>query len=177
MSPIALLRRRYAHPRSRVRSGLSLVEVLVVVALMSVLLATMTSIAVRLRQWDRQMRDNSVHSDQLTALAESLRSDATSGAELKLVSKDTLAIEGTDRRETRYTLRPDGCQREVKSADSKSRSANMFTIGRFETWKLEPGPTGRHSAYAISLAHSDSEQAIARVPLFVYAVLNGKQPK
>src|SRR5690349_18145152 len=103
MAHIALLRCRTSRKSSRMRPGLSLVEVLVVVTLMSVLLGTMTAIAVRLRQWDRQVRDNSLHSDQVAALAESLRSDANSGAELKLLSKDTLAIEDANQREIRYT--------------------------------------------------------------------------
>src|SRR5262249_27730876 len=99
MAYIAPLHRPVSRKILRMRRGLSLVEVLVVVTLMSMLLATMTAIAVRMRQWDRQVRDNSLHSDQVAALAESLRSDASSGAEVKLVSKDTLAIEDADQRE------------------------------------------------------------------------------
>src|SRR5262245_65044424 len=90
--------------RKSARRGLSLVEMLVVVTLMSMLLATLTTIAVRLRQWDRQIRDNSVHGDQIAALADSLRADAGGGTDLKLLSPDTLVIENTEKREIRYRL-------------------------------------------------------------------------
>src|SRR5262249_35407527 len=128
--------------RTRSRCGVSLVEMLVVVTLMSMLLATITTVAVRLRQWDRQMRDNSFHGDQVAALADALRTDAGDGTDLKLLSKDTLVIENADKREVRYTLQSKGCRREVKSADKASTSTDIFTIGPFEAWKVEPGPAG-----------------------------------
>ena len=149
-----------------------------VATLMSMLLATLTTVAIRLRQWDRQMRDNGVHGDQVAALADSLRADASGGTELKLLSKDTLVIENTDKHEICYTLQSDGCRRDVKSSKNASRSTTTFTIGPFEAWKVESGPTGRRAAYTVSLARPDSEKATARVvPLFVYAVLNTAQSK
>src|SRR6187549_2235471 len=92
--------RKHCHKRR----AMSLVEVLVVATLVSILFSVIVTLAVHLRQWDRQVRAHSLHANQLANLAETLRADVRRATSVSQPDKKTVAIVGPDNREIRYEL-------------------------------------------------------------------------
>jgi type II secretory pathway pseudopilin PulG len=166
-----------ARKRSAARRATTLVELLVVTTLMTIVLAIVTTLAVRLRQWDRQVREHGQHINQLAALAEAIRADARHASKVVLPEKTTIAIGDSDGREIRYELRPDGCRRVAKAPGAASPEIEIFAIGSAEAWKLDSAEPGLHPAYLLSLERSEPEKANSRpTPFFVYATIGGDKP-
>ncbi len=160
------------------RRATTLVELLVVTTLMTILLAIVGTLVVRLRQWDRQVRDHSQHGNQLAALAEAIRTDVHGATTVTLPAKTAIAIGRSDGREIRYELQPGGCRRLVKTPGETSPRIEAFAIGTADAWKLDSAEPGRHPAYLLSLERSEPEKAISRsAPFFVYATTGGEKHK
>ena len=162
---------------SRGRRATTLVELLAVTTLVAILLSIVVTLAVRLRQWDRQVRDHSQHANQLADLAESIRTDVRRATSVTLPEKNIIAIEGPDSREARYELQRGGCRRVSKTPGETSARTESFAIGPADSWKLDSAAPGRRPAYTITLERSDTDNATSRsAPFFVYASLGGELP-
>jgi type II secretory pathway pseudopilin PulG len=159
------------------RRATTLVELLVVVTLVTMLLAIVGSLAVHLRQWDRQVRDHTQHGNQLSNLAEALRTDVRRATSVTLPKKNTVAIAGPENREIRYELQPEACRRTVQIPGDPSPRIETFAIGSADSWKLETATSGRYPAYTLSLERSDSGKTDSQsAPFFVYAALGSEVP-
>jgi type II secretory pathway pseudopilin PulG len=159
------------------RRAMSLVEVMVSITLVAILLVTITMLAVRLRQWDRRVREHVLNGDQLANLAETMRADIRSAASVALQTKKIIVISGGVKPDIRYELQSDDCRRIVKMPGETSGNVETFAIGPGDSWKLEPGPPGRQPAYAITIIPIDSEKVLNRsIPLLVYAALGTDLP-
>ena len=66
----------------------------IVTMLVSILLSVVGTLAVHLRQWDRQVRDHSQHGNQLADLAETIRADVRRATSVTLPEKKIVAIAG-----------------------------------------------------------------------------------
>jgi type II secretory pathway pseudopilin PulG len=162
---------------SRRRRATTLVELLAVVALVSILLTVVGTLAVHLRQWDRQVRDHRQHTSQLAVLAEKMRADVRRSTNITLPAKNTVAIDGPESREISYELEFGLCRRMVKTRGEQSPKIETFAIGPVDGWKLETAAPGRRPAYTISLERSDSDKATSRqAAFFVYAALGSDLP-
>jgi type II secretory pathway pseudopilin PulG len=160
------------------RRATTLVELLVVVTLVTILLSIVGSLAVHLRQWDRQVRAHSQHGNQLANLAETLRADFRQATSVTLPAKNTVAIAGPESREIRYELQSEGCRRTVKIPGETSPKIETFAIGSTDSWKLETAAPGRHPACTLSLELSDFGKATSEsAPFFVYAALGSDTPQ
>ena len=156
---------------------MSLVEVLVVATLVSILFTVIVTLAVHLRQWDRQVRGHSLHANQLADLAETLRADLRRATSVSQPDKKTVAIVGPDNREIRYELQPGGCRRVAKTPGDKSPRIETFAIGPADSWKLGTASPGRRPAYSITLERSETDKATSHTaPLFLYATLGSETP-
>jgi type II secretory pathway pseudopilin PulG len=174
--PQSVNRLRVGRLRHR-RAATTLVEVLVGITLVSLLLSIVGTVAVRLRQWDRQMRDRSQYGDQFVKLSESMRADIRRATGVTQPDKKTIAITTSDYREIRYELMADGCRRTVKSSDKPFPAADTFAIGAGQFWRLEIAAPGRRPAYTVVLESSDSNHADSvPAPFFVYAALGADTP-
>jgi hypothetical protein len=159
------------------RCATTLVELLVVTTLVSILLAVVGTLAIRLRQWDRHVRDHSQHNSQSTSLAAAIRADIRRATGVTRPEKNVVAIAGPDGREIRYELHTDGCRRMSKSSGEKSDRIEQFAIGPADFWIVETANPGRRTAYTISLARPDADKATSQpVPFFVYAAVGSDLP-
>jgi type II secretory pathway pseudopilin PulG len=159
------------------RRAMSLVEVLVVATLVSILFTVIVTLAVHLRQWDRQVRGHSLHTNQLANLAETVRADVRRATSVSQPDKNTVAIVGADNRDIRYEIQPGGCRRVAKAPDDKSPRIETFAIGPADSWKLETAAPGRRPAYSITLERSETDKATSHTaPFFVYAALGSETP-
>jgi type II secretory pathway pseudopilin PulG len=159
------------------RRATTLVELLVVSALISIIFSIVVSLAVRLRQWDHQVRDHSQHANQMASLAESIRADVRRAKSVTLPEKKTVAIVGPDSGEIHYELQPDGCRRVVKSAGETSQKIETYAIGPADSWNLDTAAPGRKPAYTITLKRADPDKLPSQsAPFFVYAVLGSDLP-
>jgi type II secretory pathway pseudopilin PulG len=157
---------------NRARRATTLIEMMVVVTLVSILLSVIGTLAIRLRQLDRQVRDRIQHGNQLALLAATIRGDVRQATSVTLPAKNIVAISGSDNRDIRYELQSAVCRRIVKSPGETSPKLDTFTIGPAESWKLETAAPGRRPAYTITLEPSDSGKVTFRsAPFFVYAAL------
>src|SRR5690349_8911620 len=109
--------------------GMTLVEVMVAVALTTILLSVVASLTVGLQQWDRRFRTTNVRLDNQARLAEVLRSDIRNADDLSQPEKETFVLTSHNQRQIRYKFRPDGCERVVTAATNATESNEMFTIG------------------------------------------------
>jgi hypothetical protein len=140
-------------------------------------MAVVGTMAIRLRQWDRSMRDHSQHNSQSTSLAEAIRADIRRATAVTHPEKNIVAIAGPAGSEIRYELHTDGCRRIFKSPSEKSGRIESFAIGPADSWVLETANPGRRPAYTISLARPDVDKATSQpVPFFVYAAVGSDMP-
>src|SRR4051812_38179851 len=157
-------------PRNyRNRRATTLVELLVVVAIVSIMFSIVVSLAVRLRQWDHHVRDHSQHANQMASLAEAIRADVRRAKSITLPEKKTVTVIGADSREIRYELQPGSCRRVVKTSGEASPRIETYAIGPADFWNLDTAAPGRRPAYTITLERADPDKTVAQsTPFFVY---------
>ncbi len=150
-----------------------LAEVMVAVALLTIVMGVVISLLVSLRQWDRRLRDGNTRVEQGLRLADRLRTDIRQSTDVSLPTKDALVITSTGNKQTRYELAPEGCLRTVGAGDAATSSRDLFSIGRAASWSLEPGPPGRLPMFIVSLhrANAADEQPVRPAPIVVCAAL------
>ncbi len=159
-------RRRWA------RGAMTLVEVMVVVALTSIMLGVVISLFVGLLRWNHTLRDRSVRSEQLTHLAEAMRTDIRQASDVSLAAEDVLQIALRGEGQARYELLPEGCRRIVEVPGAAGSRLEMFLIGPAAGWTMERG-TGRRPLVMLTLDRSvaDKVPAGGAPPLLVYGAL------
>jgi type II secretory pathway pseudopilin PulG len=151
---------------------MSLIEIMVATALMSILLGVAASLAVSLQQWDRRFRTTAVRLDDQARLAEVVRSDVRSADHVSVPKKGTFILASHNQRQIRYNFRPDGCERTVASAKNATESHEEFTIGMNGSWQVETDATGRQPAVVVSFDDSPTTgKGIWSSNMYVYATL------
>jgi prepilin-type N-terminal cleavage/methylation domain-containing protein len=139
------------------RGGFSLIEMLVVIALSSVLLGVVVSLMLGLKQWDRVSRTSSVRNEQLLRLAGVLRSDIRDGTDVLLSIDGPLVVMTASGEQLRYELLSDGCRRTVVAPGVAAPRTDLFAIGKATKWNLQRKPAGRRPLIAVTL-----EQDVAK---------------
>ena len=155
------------------RNGFTLIEMLVVVALSSLLLAVVLSLMMGLIQWNRLSHTTSTRNDQLLRLASALRSDIRSGADVLVSVEGPLVVMTASGEQLRYELGPEGCQRTVIAPGSADRPADVFAIGAAAKWNVERKPAGKRPLLAVKIERvAEKEPTAPRLmPFLVYAAL------
>jgi prepilin-type N-terminal cleavage/methylation domain-containing protein len=170
-------RRRNCHNRSAERTAFTLIEILVVVALASIVMSVVVAMFVVLIQKDRQVRLFGLHSERQGDLAEMIRTDIRAGEDVSLVAQTVLLVEAPDERETRYELTAGGCKRIVSEPAREKPRVDFYAIGPAVGWSLQQGPSGQRPLYIAYLHRSTKmEKQSTVVPFFVYAALGADLP-
>jgi prepilin-type N-terminal cleavage/methylation domain-containing protein len=160
---IILLQRRDS------RSAMTLVEVMVAVAVTSILAGVVVSLLIGLRDWDRSMRRRSVYTEQLARLGETLRSDIRQATDVTLPTTDALLIHGPNEMQIRYELVTDGCRRMATTPADAMPRTDAFSVGPTTSWMLAPGSSGRLPLFAVTLNRGTENNKVGLAPLVVYA--------
>jgi hypothetical protein len=160
------------------RSAMTLPEVMVGVALSSIVMGVLISLTIALKQRDRAIHSFAVESDGRCKLAELLRADIRSAIDVSISDHTMLVVTRSDGGEVRYELTPAGCKRSVSEPTRGRPRIDLFTIGKAAAWKLEMGPHGRRPLFVVTL--NRALQAIGddspTVSLLVYAALGADVP-
>lgn len=158
-------------PRGR-RCATTLVEVMVVVAVATMVMGVVISVMISLRQWDRRLREGNLHAEQTLRLAERMRSDIRRAIGVSARSKEVVTVEFADNSQARYELAPEGCLRTVTAAGGAESSRDLFSVGPATDWLVETGPTGKRGAIVVTLKRDEIEDAHNHfAPLLVFAAL------
>ena len=155
---------------------MTLAEVMVVVALTSILFGVAISLLVGLRDWDRNMRRHSIQNEQLMRLGEVMRADIRQAAEVSLLSENAVVIRSSDEKQVRYELSPEGCRRIVTVSGATKPLTDLYAVGPATSWTLEPGAPGKRPLFAVTLHRTspDNERRVA--PLLVHAAVGADAP-
>jgi prepilin-type N-terminal cleavage/methylation domain-containing protein len=168
---------RMPNCRQSARPAFTLIEILVVVALSSIVMSVVVAVLVALIQKDRQVRLFGVHSERQGDLAEMIRTDIRAADDVSLAAQTVLLIEAPDKRQTRYELTAGGCKRILSEPGLEKPRIDFYAIGPAIAWSLRQGPAGRRPLYIASLHRStkNHKQSMA-MPFFVYAALGADLP-
>jgi prepilin-type N-terminal cleavage/methylation domain-containing protein len=168
-----------AAQHEKLRSAMTLIEVLVVVVLSSLVMSVVISFTVALQRSDRNMRSFAVRIERLSELAEALRSDLRQAGETSLRSANQLAINLGGGREIQYELADRGCLRVATAEGSFPPAREFFAVGPAKKWQLEREAGGRRPLAMVTLhfAERDKESESRPPPLLVYAALGADLPE
>jgi type II secretory pathway pseudopilin PulG len=148
---------------------MTLIEIMVAVAVMSLLAGVVISLLVGLRDWDRNMRRRGVQNEQMLRLGETMRADIRQAVEVTLPSSEALMIRAANDIVTRYELSPDGCRRIITSPGESKQAVDTFSVGPATSWGLAPGAPGRRPMFAVTLHRASPNNSEPRDPLVVHA--------
>jgi prepilin-type N-terminal cleavage/methylation domain-containing protein len=168
-----------AAQHEKLRSAMTLIEVLVVVVLSSLVMSVVISFTVALQRSDRNMRSFAVRIERLGDLAEALRSDLRQAEETSLRSANQLAINLDGGGEIQYELADRGCLRVATTEGSFPPAREFFAVGAAEKWHLEREAGVRRPLAMVTLhfAERDKESESRPAPLVVYAALGADLPE
>jgi len=164
--------------RRPTRDGFSLVEMLVVIALSSLVLGVVVSLMFELRQWDHLCRLKNTRNEQLLRLSTTLRSDIRRGNDVLLSVAGPLVVMTASGEQLRYELGPEGCRRTVVTSDDTSLRDDLFAIGRASKWNVERQPAGRRPLLAVTIEKDEKRRDPASprlLPFLVYASLGADE--
>jgi prepilin-type N-terminal cleavage/methylation domain-containing protein len=156
------------------RNGFSLIEMLVVVALSSLLMGVVVSLMLGLRQWDRLSQTNNTRNEQLLRLATALRSDIRAGADVLVSVEGPLVVMTAAGEQLRYELISEGCRRTVIAPGTTEPRVDLFAIGKAAKWNVERKVAGKRPLVAVMLeqdVHRNDPAARPLLPFLVYAAL------
>jgi hypothetical protein len=167
-----------AKRRGRSPAGLSLIEVTTAVAVSSLLMGTVVSLAIALKRADRNVRLANIHSARLIELAEMLRLDIRQGTGITLSENKALVISSAGGGESRYELGPQGCERSLGVPGDKKMGRDLFAIGPADSWSIDERAPGRHPLYIVTLNRPklDEDAKPRQMPLVIYAALGADLP-
>jgi type II secretory pathway pseudopilin PulG len=142
------------------RQASSLIEVMVAVTLLALIMGVVLALFVGLRKRDRAFREQDEQIRQSLRLVETLRRDIRQSTSVTLPAANSLLIASTSDREIKYTLTPDGCERQSSHHGGADMSRDLFAIGTGGTWTFEQGPPGRKplAIVAVKLKKTSEEQ-------------------
>ncbi len=164
--------------RRPARDGFSLVEMLVVIALSSLVMGVVVSLMLELRQWDRLCRTRNTRNEQLLRLSSTLRSDIRRGNDVLLSVEGPLVVMTASGEQLRYELGPEGCRRTVIARHDDLPRADLFAIGQASKWNVERRPTGRRPLLTVTIgadAKPNDPAAPPLLPFLVYASLGADE--
>jgi prepilin-type N-terminal cleavage/methylation domain-containing protein len=147
-------------PPPRCRSAFTLAEILVVVALLSMLLAFVTSFLVGLHRYDVKFRKGELRRAQMARLTETIRSDIRQGSTVSLPTDQILLVTTSDGREIRYEIIQEGCRRTASELGVVPPMVDVYRIGPAESWTLNTGPPGRQPLYVVSLRSKKKTEGV-----------------
>ena len=162
------------HKTRSSRRGFSLVEMLVVIALSSLVLGLVISLMISLRDFDRLSSTKNTRNAQLLRLADTLRGDIRRGNDVSLSVEGPLVVMTASGEQLRYELGPDGCRRTVIKPGVARSSTDRFAIGEATKWNVERKAMGRKPLVAVTLeqqVHKNDPTAPKLLPFLVYAAL------
>lgn len=164
--------------RPGARRALMLAEVMVAVALLTIVMGVVVSLLISLRQRDRRLRDSNKRAEQTLRLAEAMRSDIRRATDVSRPTRNILIIDFGGETQARYELAADGCRRSVEIEDQSVTSRDLYSIGPAVAWSLENGPPGRRPMIIVTLDNTDGayDRQSPAVPLVVYAALGADLP-
>lgn len=156
---------------------MSLVEVMVAVTVTVLVLGVALSFAARLQQWDRRHRGHLPRNEQLSRLAETLRTDVRRAEDLALPTPQELVATTTGHGHIRYQLTAEGCRRTVEATDATPEAAELFAIGPTGTWELDRNTTGHLPLASISIKPTaEPDAATGNLTLNVLAAIGADRP-
>jgi hypothetical protein len=161
------------------RAAMTLVEVAVVVAVSSIVMGVLVSLAIALFQRDRAIRSFAVESDRRSEMAELLRTDIRRATDVKLLSDNVLLVTLYNGTEVRYELAETNCKRTVSMPEGSKPRFDSFAVGKAVSWSLEPGPPGRRPLFIVTLNRATRTADASARPnplLLVYAALSADLP-
>ena len=169
------MNRRQTAARPR---GMMLVEVSVAVALSTIVLGLIVSVAVALKQMDRRMHKRSVERQRQLELAELIRTDIRLAAEVVLASDESFVVHLADEQERRYEIAGGGIHRRLFMPDGKASGADFFEISAADAWTIEREESGRRPLVMVTLRRQFAEEPhISRpIPFIAYAALGADVP-
>ncbi len=155
---------------------MSIIEVLVVVALSTVVVGIVITVLTSLHRWDRRLGDGNARAAQVARLAEDIRADVRSATDVALAPDGELVLTSPNREPVRYTVVPQGCRRTAGEPGGGS-SVELYRVGPGEAWTLGDGPPGRRRMIVVTLARPAAADRPERtVPVVVYAALGADRP-
>lgn len=163
----------------RGRAGFSLIEMLVVVALSSLLLGIVVSLMFGLREWDQLSRVNNTRNEQLLRLAGVLREDIRNGNKVLVSLEGPLVVLTASGAQSRYELRPEGCLRTVSKPGQQERPADLFSIGAAGRWIVGQKSAGHRPLVEVTLEAGERTRPSEKqrlLPFLVCAALGGNNP-
>lgn len=138
---------------------MTLVEVMVAVAVTSVLLGVVVTLFAGLQQWDRRFRDMNLHRDQRAQLLEIIRTDIRNAKDVAVSNPQVLEVSYSNSGMIRYELTPNGCLR-TKFTDGKTPSSRgLFSIGGNRVWRLDRDTTGVQPLIVVAIQVSSSSES------------------
>jgi hypothetical protein len=170
-TPIRIARKR--RPRLR---AMTLAEVMVTVALSTIVMGVVTSLLVGLRTRDRDLRDHAIQREHSLRLIETLRSDIRAGSDVTSANERMLRIRSDGNTQVQYELVAEGCRRIETTSDGSTSSSDLFSIGPAASWAIDGRDNGRRPMLAITLQRASSEPAKPASPLVVYAIEGADSP-
>lgn len=155
---------------------MTLIEVLVAVAVSSVLMGVAISLLLGLKKWDRNLREQSLRNEQTIRLINSIRSDIRRAADVTQPSDQTLDIRLMDEAHVRYELTPEGCRRiAIVSGESGTR-AELFAVRNARSWNVERRTDGRRPMIALTLNRAGQSADHVPAPIVVQVILGAETP-
>jgi prepilin-type N-terminal cleavage/methylation domain-containing protein len=162
-------------PRNRSqRGGLSLVEMLVVIALSSLVFGIAISLMLSMQKFDRHRVTNNSSNEQLLRLADTLRADIRAGSDVRLADEKSLVVRMPSGEQIRYEIKSDGCRRAMVTPDASQLHADLFAIGKATQWNVEQTKSGRSPLVAVTLeqrVHKNQPTSPKLMPFLVCAAL------
>ncbi len=168
----AQVRRRGPAQGGRKRRAFSLVEMLVVVALSTILLGVVMTLLQGLIKRDRGARNASLHSQQLAELAELLRTDIRRGTDVSLAGEEALIVQSSSGERIKYDLDSVSCQRTVSPAGPGKALTDRLAIGLATAWRVRRETSGNRPLVTVTLERIAAEdRQTPTAPLLVCAAL------
>jgi prepilin-type N-terminal cleavage/methylation domain-containing protein len=165
--------------RKPFRRAMTLIEILVAVALSSLVMGVVISFAVALQRSDRNVRSFAVRGERRSELADALRTDIRRATEASLPSEKILAIKLALGGELQYELGDGGCRRVAPARGDSPTQREFFAVGPAETWTLEQAAPGRRPLVMVTMQYApkDKDSESRPAPLLVYAALGADLAK
>jgi hypothetical protein len=159
------------YPQRRIyRPAMTLAEVMVTVAVSTILMGVVASLLFGLRKWDRSLREHSVQNEQLIRLAETIRADMREAVDVTMPSEDVLIVDAGDAGLSRYELSRQGCRRILATPGEANARIDLFAVGPAKSWGFERR-VGRLPMIELTMNRETLEGENRAAPLVVRAAL------
>lgn len=155
------------HRQNKLRA-VSLIEMIAVIALLSIVMGVVLSLFVSFGQWDRRMHDGHLRIAQTMRLVEQLRTDIRM-AEGVTDQDGTLAVTMPRGAVITYQLKDHGCERTVNEPQEKPQT-DEFVIGQRDSLTLDIRQEGLRPLVLITIG-PHSGDATKHMPIVACGAL------